>query len=116
VGYHAADLFQAPAEWANSFDFIFEAYTLQSLPSDLRPLAMGHIAQFLAPRGVLVVVARARDPHEPETGPPWPLTRSELDTFVAHGLEERSLEDGVDGEAPPTRRIRVVYRKPGKGF
>lgn len=116
VEYHAADLFQAPAQWANRFDFVFEAYTLQSLPGDLRPLAMGDIAQFLAPGGTVLVVARGRDPHEPDTGPPWPLTRSELATFNAHGLVELSFVDDMDGDDPSTRRFMGLYRKSDKAF
>jgi SAM-dependent methyltransferase len=114
VAYRVADLFDAPPEWERAFDFIFEAYTLQSLPADLRPSAMHAVARFLAPGGALLVVARGREPHEPDTGPPWPLTRTELDTFTTHGLRCLEFEDGMDGETPPMRRFRMVYRMPGK--
>ncbi len=109
VGYHAADLFRAPQEWHAGFDFIFEAYTLQSLPADLRSVAMERLAGFLAPGGLLLVVARGRDAHEPDNGPPWPLTRVELATFSTCGLLELTFEDYRDGEGPASRRFRVLY-------
>ncbi len=112
VDYHVANLFQPPAEWLAQFDFIFEAYTLQSLPADLRPLAMENITRFLAPNGVLVVIARARDPQEPDTGPPWPLTTAELETFAAFGLIALSFEDFLEKDDPATRRFRAAYKKP----
>ena len=112
VEYHAADLFDTPTEWKHRFDFIFEAYTLQSLPADLRPVAMRNIARMLAPGGSLLVVARGREPHEPDTGPPWPLTRAELGTFTGHGLRETAFEDVVDGEAPAMRCFCAVYQMP----
>ncbi len=109
VAYQAADLFQAPEAWCGYFDFIFEAYTLQSLPPELRPMAMKNIAQFLAPGGILLVVARGRDGHEPAMGPPWPLTHAELGTLEASGLVEESFEDYGGGGDPGSRRFRVVY-------
>ena len=111
VDYCVADLFQAPAEWQTRFDLVFEAYTLQSLPADLRPLAMGAISQFVAPGGVLLVVARGRESHEPDTGPPWPLTRPELEPFTAQGLRELSFADLLEDNDPATRRFRVVYQR-----
>jgi SAM-dependent methyltransferase len=112
VDYRVADLFQAPAEWQARFDFIFEAYTLQSMPTELRLLAMESIARFLAPGGVLLVVARGRDPQEPDKGPPWPLTKAQLETFTDCGLILLSFEDCLEGDDRATRRFRAVYQKP----
>jgi hypothetical protein len=51
---------------------------------------------------------------EPEgQGPPWPLTRAEIDGFRRAGLEEVSFEDYADAEPPWTRRFRALYRRPG---
>ena len=40
VRYIEADLLAAPEEWTGSFDFVFEAYTPQVLPTGLRAAAL----------------------------------------------------------------------------
>jgi hypothetical protein len=74
---------------------------------------MQSITGFLCPGGLLLVIARGREPSDPEGQMPWPLTRAELSAFTAAGLEELSLEDLLDVEdsaEPPVRRFRVLYR------
>ncbi|MBL8858384.1 MAG: class I SAM-dependent methyltransferase [Planctomycetes bacterium] len=112
VRYEAADLFAPPATWARAFDFVFESYTLQALPADRRAGAFACIAQFIAPGGELLVVTRAREPHEDTGELPWPLLRSELRTFEHFGLLEAAFEDIPDsGPADkPGRHLRVLYR------
>ncbi len=112
VEYQVANLFEAPGDWVGGFDLIFEAYTLQSLPHDLRAAAMRELCRFLAPGGFLLVVARGRELHDPDSGPPWPLTRQELTAFSAHGLEELSFQDSREDEAPMPRTFRLCCRKP----
>jgi hypothetical protein len=61
----------------------------------------------------LLVIARGREPADPEGQMPWPLTRSELSSFTAAGLEELSFEDLLDLEDPAdpaVRRFRVLYK------
>jgi SAM-dependent methyltransferase len=111
VRYIAADLFQAPPEWERGFDFVLESYTLQVLPPNLRRETMTRIAGFVAPGGVLLVIARGREPSDPEGNMPWPLTRHELNHFKECGLEEVSFDDYLDQEMPPVRRFRVTYQK-----
>ncbi|MCA9225979.1 MAG: class I SAM-dependent methyltransferase, partial [Planctomycetales bacterium] len=61
VNYLTADLFDSPAEWQQAFDLVFESYTLQVLPSDLRSRAVEVIANFVSPGGRLLVISRGRD-------------------------------------------------------
>ena len=66
---------------------------------------------------VLTIVSGGRDDDEGEAanGPPWPLTKTELTTFVTrHGLVETSFEDYVEQprDEDPTRRFRATYRRP----
>jgi SAM-dependent methyltransferase len=113
VEYVVADLFHPPAIWIGSFDFVLEIYTLQSLPAELRPGAIEAIARFVAPRGRLLVIARGRGEGEPELpGPPWPLTRDEMDGFRRAGLTEEMFEDYAEPEPPWVRRFRALYRCP----
>jgi SAM-dependent methyltransferase len=111
VAYEACDLFQAPESWKLAFDFVFEAYTLQVLPAALRSEAMRRIADWVSPGGTLLVVARARESHEPAGEMPWPLTRNEMATFTEAGLVVRQFEDYLDAEEPPVRRFRVCYQR-----
>ncbi len=113
VEYLAANLLDPPSAWRRAFNFVFEANTLQVLPAALRPRAIEKIAGFLCPGGLLLVIARGREPSDPEGQMPWPLTRAELSAFTAAGLEELSFEDFLDLEDPadlPARRFRVLYK------
>jgi hypothetical protein len=112
VEYVAANLFDPPAAWLGSFDFVLEIYTVQSLPSELRSKAIAAISQFVALGGALLVIARERAEGEPESqGPPWPLTRAELGGFLRAGLEEQSFEEYAEPQSPSVRRFRALYRR-----
>ncbi len=111
VSYIVADLFSAPIDWKAMFDFVLESYTLQVLPPDLRAEAVRCIASFVAPDGTLLVIARGREPNEPEGKMPWPLKKDELSVFEAQGLRNVSFEDYKDNEDPPVRRFRATYRR-----
>jgi ubiquinone/menaquinone biosynthesis C-methylase UbiE len=111
VEYVVADALDAPAAWNGSFDFIFEAYTLQVLPEDVRGKAIASIARLLAKGGTLLVVCRGRSPEEPSGNTSWSLTKENLDGFLSLGLRQVQFEDYLDQEEPPTRRFRVEYRR-----
>lgn len=111
VSYVTADLFSLPVEWKSRFGFVLESYTLQVLPPDLRATAIQCVASLVAPEGMLLVIARGREPTAPKGEMPWPLTREELSLFKDHGLKELIFEDYLDSEKPPVRRFRVTYRK-----
>lgn len=111
VAYVVADLLQPPDAWRGAFDFVFEAYTLQVLPPAVRKQAMQNLAACVAPGGALLVIARGREPHEPEGDMPWPLTRAELSSLETAGLKCESFEDYLDAEDPPVRRFRATYRR-----
>lgn len=111
VQYVVADVVDTPAAWQESFDFIFEAYTLQVLPEDVRGKAIASIAGLLAKGGTLLVVCRGRSPEEPAGNISWSLTKENLDQFLKLGLQQVQFEDYLDQEEPPTRRFRVEYRR-----
>src|SRR5216684_1884579 len=112
VEYCTANLLEPPSAWRRTFDFVFEANTLQVLPAHLRLRAIENIAGFLRPGGLLLVIARGREPSDPEGQMPWPLTSVELSAFTAAGLQEISFEDLLDFEdpaEPAVRRFRALY-------
>ena len=110
VQYVAADLLAPPESWRAKFDFIFESYTLQSLPPDLRAQAFLKIAEFLKPAGLLLVIARGRYPEEDAGHVPWRLTRAEFAAFsrvgpprnVVRGLHRFRTTQASENFAQPT--------------
>jgi SAM-dependent methyltransferase len=111
VTYRTADLLDPPAEWREAFDLVAEVFTVQSLPEPHRGRAITNGAGLVAPGGTLVVVAAGREPGEPADGPPWPLTRGEIDAFATGGLEAVRVEDLRDVPGPGERRWRVELRR-----
>jgi SAM-dependent methyltransferase len=81
VDYRVADLLALPAEWRGAFDLVAECITVQALPLSLRDRAIDAIAATVAPGGTLVVVSGIHAGDGPRPGPPWELTRAELDRF-----------------------------------
>lgn len=111
VHYITMDLFNAPQQWIAAFDLVQESYTLQVLPPELRVAAMAKISEFIAPGGYLLFITRARAESDPKGAMPWPLTRPEVDQFIALGLNSLYFEDYIDGETLPVRRFRACYQR-----
>ncbi len=111
VQYVVADLLDPPAEWQQAFDLVVESLTLQALPDPPRRDAIRRVGELVAPGGTLIVNTRARDEaDDPIDGPPWALTRAEIDAIAASGLEPVRIEDIHE---PETRRWRAEFRRPG---
>ena len=107
VTYLVADLLDPPRPWSEAFMFVYECLTVQSLPDSVRPTAIANVAACVAPRGTLLVIASGRDEaDEPVHGPPWPLTRGEVESFARGGVE------AVRIEALPGPRWRAEFRRP----
>ncbi|HEY3501923.1 MAG TPA: class I SAM-dependent methyltransferase [Actinocatenispora sp.] len=110
VTYRVADLLDPPEDLRGAFDLVFEAYTVQTLQGDARRTAIARCAELVAPGGLLLVVARARDEQDPPGRMPWPLTRVELDAFAVGGLRPAAVEELLDtDEDPPVRRWRATF-------
>jgi hypothetical protein len=114
VEYLTADLLDPPAGWSASFDLVVECLTVQSLPLELRQAATARVADLVAVGGTLLVVAAVSDDADGRVhGPPWPLTRAEIDGFGAGTLRAVRIED-IPGAEPAARRWRAefVHRRP----
>ncbi|MDX6347218.1 MAG: hypothetical protein QOF84_2008 [Streptomyces sp.] len=113
VRYLTADLLDPPAEWRQAFDLVVESLTVQALPRALRPAATARVAGMVAPGGTLVVIAGARDEQDGRAdGPPWPLTRADVEAFAASGLRTVRIEDIRDAADPGVRRWRAEFTLP----
>ncbi len=110
IHFCAADLFDPPKTWFEAFDFVHETYTLQALPAEHLDSAQKAMANFVKPGGRLLLIARARDEDQDFAGPPWPLTRKNIDCFADLGLALVKLED-VPPTWTPNRHWRALFRK-----
>lgn len=113
VHYTVADLLDPPADWSEAFDLVVESQNVQALPRALRATAIERVRGFVRPGGTLLVLAAALgDTDDPADGPPWPLTRDEVEAFAAGGLQAVRIEDLADVGDPPIRRWRGEFHRP----
>ncbi|GAA1640792.1 class I SAM-dependent methyltransferase [Actinoplanes couchii] len=112
VTYVVADLLDPPVAWRHGFDLVLESNNVQALPSAIRAAAVPAISGFVAPGGTLIVLAAATTRIDSDgSGPPWPLTRDEIDAFAVGGLRQVSVEQvNAAGTALPAR-WQPVYRR-----
>ena len=108
--FRAADLFDPPPEWLEAFDFVHETYTLQALPASLLPRARTALARFVKPGGRLLLITRARDEAQAFDGPPWPLSRADIEAFSAEDMSLLALDD-IPPTKTPSRHWRALLRK-----
>ena len=111
VTYVVADLFALPEAWRHGFDLVVESNTVQALPREMRDRATAAVAAPVAPGGTLLVLAAAASARGDE-GPPWPLTRAEVDAFAAGGLIETSVEEVPHTDERLRLHWRAVFRRP----
>jgi SAM-dependent methyltransferase len=112
VEFVTADLMDLPPAWSGAFDLAYESLTVQSLPVELHERAIAAVASTVAPGGTLLVVASAHHGAEPFAGPPWPLSRDEVVSFGAGGLEPVAIDDIRDAEGPTSGMWRAEFRRP----
>jgi len=111
VRYLVADVLVPPPEWRQAFALVVETYTLQVLPPPARQAAVRALRTLVAPGGALLVIARGREPADPEGEMPWPLTRGEVEAIAADGIALEAFEDFLDAEDPPVRRFRATFTR-----
>lgn len=111
VDYRVANLFAPPTEWQSGFDFVLEIFTVQALPVAMRQDAVAAAAALVGTGGEIFVLSVGVEDAEGRSGPPWPLTRAELDHFRACGLTEVLVEEMRDPEMAPRFLFRAVYRR-----
>ncbi|MEV0291952.1 hypothetical protein [Nocardia sp. NPDC050710] len=59
------------------------------------------------------MIAKIRAEGEPVDGPPWPLSRSEIDAFAVGGLHAVDVEQVSGVEQPGGYRWRATFRRDG---
>lgn len=112
--FMVADLFAPPAGLLRRADLVIEINTIQSFHPSLRERATGAIVALARPRGSILVICRGRDEADPMPEmPPFPLMKRELESlFVGCGWSLiREMDDFLDTESPPKRRLRAAFKK-----
>ena len=109
INFIVADLFDAPKQWYQAFEFVLEVYTIQPLPMEMRSRVIDAIANFVEFRGRLVVVTRGREDDEIPLELPWALSRKDLSRFAENGFEQLSFAEVPGDEEPPIPRFVVEY-------
>ena len=111
VEYVTADLLDPPTEWTQAYDLVIESLTVQSLPLTVRQAAIANVAAFVRPGGRLLVIAFGGIDDDTHEGPPWPLSRDDIESFASEGLSVVRLEDIAD-PAAGVHRWRVEFLRP----
>ena len=108
INFEKQDIFDMPDNYHEYFDFVFEAFTIQSLPVEFRETMIKAVAQTVAAKGKLLLVAHKRE--HMFNGPPWPLEEKELSWFQ-NDLTQLYYE--IHSEASPlsNSRFNVLYQK-----
>jgi SAM-dependent methyltransferase len=114
VDYQVADLLEPPHRWSQAFELVVESITVQALPDPPRAAALARLGEFVAPGGTLIVIARRREPGAADSGPPWSLTRPEIDSIATGGLRQVSATTIEPGPVP-SRRWLAEFRRDGGG-
>ena len=110
--FELANLLDLPANWLGLFDLVVEIFTVQAMPRTVRAAATAAVRSLVAPGGTLVVIEAVADADtDLAQGPPFPLTREEIDAFAGGVLTPRTIEPvdfpGAHGE----RRWLAEFRR-----
>ena len=111
IEWLTANLLDLPEEWNSSFDLVLEVHILQAMPESIRLQASPKLAPLVRNGGHLVCIGRFQTDSGPVEGPPWPLSRSFIESIGENlpmqGLDVCSLPD----DEPDVSRFRAVWRK-----
>lgn len=113
VDYLVADLLAPPPAWRHAFDLVLESNNVQALPAGIRAAAITTVGTFVAPGGTLIVLAAATTRLDSDgAGPPWPLTRPEIDAFAADGLRCLSVDQIAAPNTTLPSRWQALFTRP----
>jgi SAM-dependent methyltransferase len=115
VRYRTADLLDPPAELLGAFDLVVEIFTVQALPSTVRHTAIANVGRMVGPNGTLVAIGMAQDERDdPISGPPWPLSREEIESFASGELIQVQIADHRTPDDPGWFRWLAEFRHVSK--
>jgi len=111
INFCVQDIFELPKEMIGAYDFVFEAFTIQSLPLAFRDKIITAISSLIAPRGKVLVVANGKREGEIYEGPPWPLEMNEARLFGMKELTELEFSIFEEESTLSTLKFRALYSR-----
>ncbi|MBW4643258.1 MAG: methyltransferase domain-containing protein [Goleter apudmare HA4340-LM2] len=111
VNYLVADLLTIPSQWYLAFDFVFECRNIQALPLNVRSSVISSVASLVAPGGTLLLITRVQDTEAEPSGPPWPLSDSELKQLESLGLQPVEKLPFLESEQINIKQVRIEYQR-----
>lgn len=111
IDFRVADLFNLSDDLLGQFDFVFEAFTIQSLPLALRDRVITAISSLMRPQAKVLAVCNAKLDHEKFDGPPWPLTFNELRLFTMKECRELEFSIYQNESTLSTLKVRALFQK-----
>jgi SAM-dependent methyltransferase len=114
VDYRVADLLDLPTDLVGVFDLVVDVFTVQALPRALRDEAVAGIRSLLAPGGDLLSVQFVlADGAGDDDGPPWLVTRAEMESHAVGDVEVVSLDQGPHPLRPggPGAWVGLFHRR-----
>ncbi|MEH2288162.1 class I SAM-dependent methyltransferase [Nostoc sp.] len=110
VSYVVADLLAIYPQWHQAFDFVFECRNIQALPLNVRSWVISSVTSVVALGGTLLLITRVRDTEAEPSGPPWPLSDSELAQFESLGLQQVEKLEFLESEFN-VKQVRIEYQR-----
>jgi len=115
VRYRTADLLDPPADLLNMFDLVVDIFTVQALPTSVRKTAVTNVGRFVGPNGILIAIGMGQDETDiPLTGPPWLLSRADIESFATSELIQVRIADQRDADDPGWFRWLAEFHHVGK--
>jgi SAM-dependent methyltransferase len=112
VTYAVGDLLDPPDAWIGTFDLVVEIYTVQAVNRSVRDELTAGVRSLVAQGGTLLAV-QAIAAQADDDGPPWPLTRPEIEAFGKDGLSAVSIEELAVPGAPGRLGLwRAEFHRP----
>ncbi|WP_445626827.1 class I SAM-dependent methyltransferase [Nostoc sp. DSM 114167] len=110
VNYIVADLLAIPSQWHQAYDFVFECRNIQALPLNVRSWVISSVTSVVALGGTLLLITHIRDIEAKPSGPPWPLSDSELAQFESLGLQPVEKLEFLESEFD-VKQVRIEYQR-----
>jgi len=106
INFKVEDIFDLPKSMINSYDFIYEGLTIQSIHPQYRESLIKIIYSLNKSNGELLLYTNIQNDSDSFGGPPWPLYRKDLEIFNTIGYEILSKEELVENK--PIAPIRYI--------
>ena len=111
VDFKVQDLLELPDTMLGAYDFVFEAYTVQSMPLQFRNMMITAISSLVAKEGFLLAIANGKNHGEHFEGPPWPLEVNEMRLYIMKEMQELEFSIFSEENSLSTLKFRALFQK-----